>query len=235
MFILAQGAILGTNFLYEDALFDASNELIGDWQDENSFWADFYKIAGIAGEEYGVSISYFIFLAILPYSEIIFVLITVGFAAYLSGLHKQLLHDGRPYWVSDKVDAIYCNILYGNPSGHAVYFFSVIPTIFYLLFYAKTRDRYSIGWNYYTHSKWYWAFYWITLILIIFIGIPSTLSRLYLGAHTIDQMIYGALIGSVTFVYSIFILREPLLLYAYKFVERKCTLREAILHSIYII
>ena len=70
---------------------------------------------------------------------------------------------------------------------------------------------------------------------MIVLGIPSMLSRLYLGAHTIDQMIYGALVGVTIFFYTIFILREPLLLYAYKFVERKCTLREAILHSIYII
>src|SRR5690606_31142812 len=81
-FILAQGVVLGTSFLYEEPLFDRSNDLIGSWQDENSFWADFFKWAGSAGENYGVIISYFVFLAILPYSDIIFALIALGITAY---------------------------------------------------------------------------------------------------------------------------------------------------------
>ena len=142
----------------------------------------------------------------------------------------MIQYDGRPYWVSDEVKALMWNGSYANPSGHSLYFFASIPSMFYLFFYAKTRGKYAIGWNEYRDTKCFKVFYVTIIVLWVAFGAPSIFSRLYLGSHTIDQLIYGTLIGLTCFFYWTYVLREPLHQYSYKFLRRNCSGKEAITH-----
>jgi membrane-associated phospholipid phosphatase len=94
-------------------------------------------------------------------------LIYTEFVAYSI---KQLLHQPRPYWISD-VKALSVEPSYGLPSSHASNTLSVIG---YLALQAK--------------KNWFW---WFVGILLFLVG----LSRLYLGVHFPQDVLIGWLIG----------------------------------------
>ena len=94
-------------------------------------------------------------------------LIYTDFVAYS---FKQLLHQPRPYWISD-VKALSVEPSYGIPSSHASNTLSVFG---YLALQVK--------------KNWFW---WFIGIVISIIG----LSRLYLGVHFPQDVVVGWLIG----------------------------------------
>lgn len=97
------------------------------------------------------------------------ILIYTDFIAYS---FKQLLHQPRPYWIGD-VKALSAEPSYGIPSSHASNTLSVGG---YLAVKVK--------------KNWFWIF---VSILILLIGI----SRLYLGVHFPQDVLFGWLIGLV--------------------------------------
>jgi len=94
-------------------------------------------------------------------------LIYTDFVAYS---FKQLLHQPRPYWIGD-VKALSAEPSYGIPSSHASNTLSVGG-------YLATKIK----------KNWFWA---LLIILILLIGI----SRLYLGVHFPQDVLFGWLIG----------------------------------------
>jgi hypothetical protein len=50
--------------------------------------------------------------------------------------------------------------------------------------------------------------------------------RIYLGVHSIDQVLFGGLLGATYFFYFLLVLKDPLLHYLRHFTQRKCTQRE---------
>ena len=83
------------------------------------------------------------------------------------------------------------------------------------------KGVYSISWNYYKHKLGIKIIYFSVLGTMIITSLLNLFGRFYLGAHTIDQIIYGALIGFTIFIYSIFFLRPVIMPYFYKFTDRK--------------
>ena len=94
-------------------------------------------------------------------------LVYTDFVAYS---FKQLLHQPRPYWISD-VKAMGVEPSYGIPSSHASNTLSVGG-------YLATKIK----------KNWFWAF---LIILLLLIGI----SRLYLGLHFPQDVLFGWLVG----------------------------------------
>jgi len=95
------------------------------------------------------------------------ILIYTDFIAYS---FKQLLHQPRPYWIGD-VKALSAEPSYGIPSSHASNTLSVGG---YLAIQVK--------------KKWFWIF---VAVIVLLIGI----SRLYLGVHFPQDVLFGWLIG----------------------------------------
>lgn len=54
--------------------------------------------------------------------------------------------------------------------------------------------------------------------------------RIYLGVHSIDQVIFGCLLGITLLVYYQFVLKEPMLRYARKLMTEKLTKAQAMYH-----
>lgn len=235
LFVLALGAAVGLSFLFEYIFFDKSIEWIEKMQEKDSFFDVSLHIIGYGGESPGVITTTFVLLAILPYSESVFLLFVVFISSYLSGFLKMLHHDARPYWVSDDVQALMCNTSYANPSGHALYFAAFVPSLFYVGFYGKTNGLYSLYWNNFRNTTGFKVFYVAIIVLMVGIGFPSMFGRLYLGAHTLDQLIYGFMVGGLTFLYCCFVLRPPFMKYIVYFVEGRCTKKEAIINLLMII
>lgn len=99
----------------------------------------------------------------------------------INGVFKFLLHGPRPFWVNDKVIAYIHESSFGVPSGHS-------------------QNAVSI-WGYFaTLTKKLWL-RWIFIAIFIFIG----LSRIYLGAHFILDVVIGWVIGGILVFLFIFI------------------------------
>ncbi len=100
------------------------------------------------------------------------VLLVLLSADFVSGAFKQLLHQPRPYWIGD-VQALSTEGSYGIPSSHA-------------------SDSLAV-WGYLSISlrkNWFSVF---SFLLVLMIGI----SRLYLGVHFPQDVLFGWLIGAM--------------------------------------
>jgi membrane-associated phospholipid phosphatase len=84
---------------------------------------------------------------------------------------KLLLHQPRPYWINNDVNALSSETSYGIPSTHAS------DTVAVGGYLARRVNR-----------SWFWI---AMVIILILIG----LSRLYLGVHFPQDVLFGWLIG----------------------------------------
>lgn len=87
----------------------------------------------------------------------------------------------RPYYVSDSIRAISCESGYGKPSGHALECSQLFLTLWfiYLYHYSKAKLTRIMCLS-------------LTVVFILLI----MLDRLYLGVHSLDQVIMGAYLGT---------------------------------------
>jgi hypothetical protein len=97
---------------------------------------------------------------------------------YLNAVEKILFMDPRPYMYSLKVKQLQwvCPYEFGNPSGHSRMVFQFYS---FLAFDVLGRGR-----------KGVWR-----MVLPVLMGVLVPLSRLYLGAHSSNQVILGLLLG----------------------------------------
>lgn len=112
--------------------------------------------------------------------KITFMVFLIFFAgnAYVNTLEKMLFADPRPFWTSTSVQQLgwRCPRDFGNPSGH-----SRSATYFYLLIFSDLLTR-DVG-----PSVW--------LAISLLIALMTGFSRMYLGAHSADQVLLGLLLG----------------------------------------
>lgn len=97
-------------------------------------------------------------------------LLMLIYTDFISSSFKLLLHEPRPYWVGD-VKALSAETSYGIPSSHA-------------------SDSLAVGGYLLTHVKQNWA-RWLIGIVVFFIAF----SRMYLGVHFPQDVLFGWLIG----------------------------------------
>lgn len=91
--------------------------------------------------------------------------------AFLACLLKAYYSDPRPFWTSEYIQSIgiYCPVEYGNPSGHS--WFSVTIGMGFLV------DKFGPGVN---NRNIY-----VSLVMMVIVP----LSRMYLGAHSLNQVL----------------------------------------------
>lgn len=115
------------------------------------------------------------------------------FATYIIALLKQSFQQSRPIWYDSRVSnwEWFCPKDFGNPSGHS---FAVI-----LLYEPIISD--SIG---HRRLKPLWAF----IIILLCVMIP--LSRMYLGVHSANQILFGLSLGTVFLILYKYIYQKAL-------------------------
>ncbi|RFS85362.1 phosphatase PAP2 family protein [Actinomadura spongiicola] len=107
------------------------------------------------------------------------------FSAFLNTLLKMLFHDPRPYWTDPSIEGKQSHSSFGMPSGHAQN-----APVAYGYFAAQTRR---------------WLLWTAAVVLIVLIG----LSRVYLGVHSISQVLAGWGIGLA--LLAVVLVLEPVL------------------------
>lgn len=101
------------------------------------------------------------------FTMLIFILLNT----YCAALLKAFDSDPRPIWTNSEIRSIslYCPLEYGNPSGHS-WFAAIFG-------FAILMDYWGSGKNYIN--------IWISFAAVIFMP----LSRMYLGAHSLNQVL----------------------------------------------
>ena len=102
------------------------------------------------------------------------------FMVYLHDLMKLLYAEPRPFWLNSELLKGKCETSYGNPSGHSLAAFYFFLSLSYFICKSKIN---SFVFKIFVYS-----------INIIIAGIIA-FSRIVLGVHSIDQVLYGTTLG----------------------------------------
>ena len=96
---------------------------------------------------------------------------------YFMVILKQAFQESRPFWYNINIDIIewFCPVDFGNPSGHSFIAFAMYEPLL--------SDFVGTG------KKKVFLIIWVVVAVLVII------SRMYLGAHSLDQVVYGSLIG----------------------------------------
>ena len=210
--ILALIALIMIEYMYKNPLFKYSLTYEQNLQNSISKEGiEFYKLISILGG--GVFIGFGLFFVLCYFSLIktIILCISLIFIVYLHDIMKLFYGDPRPFWINTILFQGKCESSYGNPSGHSMTaFFFFLSLSYYICMIEKIKNNYK---------------YKITVYLIgIFFSGLTAFSRLALGVHSLDQVLYGSALGIwVFFIFSyVFKIYDmPLYYYLRFFKDRK--------------
>lgn len=120
-------------------------------------------------------------LNVMPKPASLYIWCGVFFAMFTMNQLKSLYGEPRPYWVTDEVIGAKCGTGFGNPSGHMLnncfFWGSLYLHVFFegRAYSALTR--------------------FVSTIVVLAVTGLMALSRVYLGAHTLNEVLFGTLIG----------------------------------------
>ena len=119
-----------------------------------------------------------------------FTLIAVVFTSvYTDNIMKIIYSSPRPYWIDNKLNK-YCDGSFGNPSGHAF-----LSSSFYLsLWHIITH------FDIFSSNIVFIIFKYILLIVHLFLINSILFSRIYLGVHGLNQILYGVSLGIASYI-----------------------------------
>ena len=110
---------------------------------------------------------------------------------YIMSLLKMLYSEPRPFWVNPDIVPFSCKVTFGTPSGHC-FLALVCLGLPYMAYYYEVGRKHQIKSLLCTaHIV---KLFLTCGILIFFVLIAY--SRLYLGAHTYAQVLFGFTLGS---------------------------------------
>ena len=116
----------------------------------------------------------------------------IAFANFSLNQLKSAYAEPRPYWVSDEIVAANCSASFGNPSGHMLN-----SSFFWVSLYLHLFH--DIGPQSQRWASQFWRKNFIRHIMAVvgcaFLGLLAT-SRVYLGAHTLNEVLFGTIVGS---------------------------------------
>lgn len=205
--------IIITELMYRNALFDYSLDFEADiqWGLKNSTIKVFNFFTTIGGEVF-FGASAVIILFFFPLTKFVVFAYSLVFAIYIHCVMKIWYGDGRPFWYASNLFKNECLGGFGNPSGHS--FISVVAYLSLCHYILNSTIRFRES----SISKI--ILYFIFSIIIGFV----IYSRLILGVHSLDQVIYGALLGLWQFIFVNFIFKAdlmPVKYYRKQFREKK--------------
>jgi len=176
--------------LLRERFYDAGIIIIRNIQiriNDNFIAILFFQILSLCASKYFlISIIMILFNYVDTYSSLLLMIIT-SCAATGTGFFKLIYKNPRPYFHENWVKVFDCETGFGNPSGHSIVAVSVYLTVSKIIrkkFYLQKRIQ-----------KY---FNYVTVIFILFI----TFSRLALGAHSLNQILFGIFIGAM--IYALF-------------------------------
>ena len=190
-----------TNLLYKNPLFTKSLTIAKDFQEKfnSTFSKKFFLIITQFGSQVFYIPVFIIFFILNPLNYFIYILTTLILAIYIDCLMKIIYNNPRPFFVKPELFLQECELGFGNPSGHS---FGSAVTYLGIWHLSMNCQKFK------NNKKVKYGSLIFTFIFIILI----LMSRLYRGVHSLDQIIYGALLG-LGFYYLMFYISD---IYQYK-------------------
>ena len=113
-------------------------------------------------------------------------------ALYYMTILKLIYMESRPFWTTSQISMFewFCPLSFGNPSGHS---FAVI-----VLYEPIISDITGTG------PKKIGIIVWLIISALVMV------SRMYLGAHSLDQIVFGGMLGLCFLIYYRYFLQELL-------------------------
>jgi len=177
--------VLLSETFFRKPLFDLSENVEINFQ--NNIDPFFFKLItdiGTLPTFFPIMILFFIFLPL----NIPFTLFSVIIhASYWDNILKVIYGEARPYWVFRDLTPS-CNGGFGNPSGHSM---------------SSSAVYFSI-WHILTNFQFFQKRLYMKILLLILFTMMVILvifSRLVLAAHSINQVLFGGLLGITVYLY----------------------------------
>ena len=199
-------------FFYRDPLFKYSLDFEKNWQ-ENATKETIttFKIFTKIGGEYLMAVPVIIVLWFFTLIKSYVYLMGFIFCLQFHSMMKIWYGNKRPFWQDPSLYKGICDGGFGNPSGHSITTSFLYLSLFFYYTQAKvTRDKYKI-----LIIILLFCLFWIVMIL---------LSRIILGMHSVNQIIYGTSLGLIisSFIFIVFKIHQlPVSIYKKFFREKK--------------
>jgi membrane-associated phospholipid phosphatase len=180
-------AIVIAESFYRNPLFNYSLEFQQDFQENSPPSAKYFFLVLTEFGTMPALLPITIFFILFTPLNLAFLLVSLmGFCSYTNNLLKLIYSNPRPFWINEKIK-IDCNTSYGNPSGHSLDSVAIYLGLWHIIVYKINWFKNKVILQ--------------ILLLVAFIGLIITiiLSRLYLGVHSINQVIYGSSLGLVMY------------------------------------
>ena len=174
--------IISAETIYRDYLFKKSIPIQESFQNNgnNIILLKILKIISLFGAEISTLFVFAIIFLFMPLNYSFLILQAIVYSSYFTNTLKMIYQADRPNWHSDYL-TFSCNYGYGNPSGHSFTSISLYLSLAHLLVnYFKIKNICKIILIF---------LFFILLILLIII------SRVFLAAHSINQVLYGFSLG----------------------------------------
>eukprot|EP00347_Sterkiella_histriomuscorum_P008440 403345086 len=179
-----------SNYIYKESMYDYSIELIieiAKTRDDFQTW--FFTILANLGS--GQLYQWIMLLVVSWYGPVYGLYINMFFTIcnYMLTITKLMIHDPRPYMTDERIDVVSCSHEYGSPSGHAV--LAATYSTFLFLMYNHSQKQTHLTMSQRLRD---WK-YILGVICIVSYPLIMAYDRLFMGVHTIDQIIFGLQLG----------------------------------------
>lgn len=182
-------------FFIRQPLFDYSLTFEEKWQKQASnSTIFFFQIITKVGGEYLMAAPVSCVLCFFPMIKSSFYIAGLIFVLHFHSLMKIWYGNVRPFWEKESLYREICDGGFGNPSGH-----SISSVYLYLTLFIYIRET--------NHMKKKYLFQIILCLMFLTFIILIILSRLILGIHSINQVIYGSVLGLFTTLLVVYILK----------------------------
>ena len=195
--------IISIEFAYRNPLFDKSVEIESDIQtsikksSNEKLFKRFWKFISLLGTASITITTFLIIFITYPLNYSFLYLHSLIYSSFLTNFLKVIYSNSRPYWIRPEEIYIACNGGYGNPSGHSdtsvCLYLSLVHILTDFEYFNKTKKGYI-------YKIILYVFFIIIILLIM-------ISRILLGAHSINQVIYGGMLGLGLYYFIFFILK----------------------------
>jgi len=175
--------VVFTEFFYRDTLFNNSDRIENYLQ--SIFNTKAFEILSFFGSQlifYIIFISFYLFLPLNTSYSFLSVIVHTN---YWNNILKIIYGAERPYWVfQDLIPS--CNIGFGNPSGYSMNSTAVYLSVWHIFINQFCQNKIFLK-------------YILLFFIFLFVGLIIS-SRLILGEHSINQVLYGFLLGIAVYL-----------------------------------
>ena len=215
--------IITVENFYREPLFNESIEIqknIRSNRDKDSIFYQYWKFMSYFGEAKLILPIFGIIFLFFPLNSSFTIILVISYASYLTNFLKMIYQSERPYWKAKELDLV-CESGYGNPSGHSLASTSLYLSLAHIVTnfdYFKKRLFFKI----------------IIFCLLTIWAFLIMCSRFMLGAHSLNQILYGFTLGFGIYFIVIHIFSFHIISYD-KFIKNILSKKLMILFSIIMI